>query len=79
MMEDSASFERLYEAQRKARLLEAEGESWLVYELRPLPLDQPGGPSLVFESDSVIRRVRHYPERWRELSDKELFALSWAQ
>jgi hypothetical protein len=27
------------------------------------------GPSLVFESESVVRRLRVFPVGWRELSD----------
>jgi hypothetical protein len=33
--------------------------------------------SLVFESTDSARRVREYPENWRELSAAELEALSW--
>jgi len=34
-------------------------------------------PDLLFESDSVIRRVRAYPEDWFTLSEDELLKLSW--
>jgi hypothetical protein len=40
--------------------------------------DRRRAPSLVFESDGAVRRVRHYPENWRALSDEALFALSWS-
>lgn len=50
-------------------------EEWLVYELL-IPYDR-RGPTLVFESESIVRRVRTYPADWRELPDDELFALSW--
>ena len=49
---------------------------WLVYELPPLPVDRRNSPSLIFESDTAIRRVRNYPLEWRALSDAELFTLS---
>jgi len=32
---------------------------------------------LIFSSDRVARRVRHYPDSWRDLSNEQLFALSW--
>jgi hypothetical protein len=32
---------------------------------------------LVFESEGVFRRVRHYPANWEELTDVQLYALSW--
>ena len=70
--------EDIREAQRAGRRLSAEGEYWLVYELPASPLDRRTSPSLVFESDATVRRVRNYPRSWRELSDEELFALSWS-
>ena len=78
MPDDSPSFEGLRQAQRTARQLRAEGTVWLVYELRTIPFDRRSSSSLIFESDSAIRRVRSYPENWRALSDEALFALSWA-
>jgi hypothetical protein len=43
----------------------------------PVPFrDQRRGMSLIFESPNVIRRIRHYPPNWSDLSDEELFALS---
>jgi hypothetical protein len=78
MADDSPSLENLRAAQRTARQIYADGTQWLVYELRPLPFDRRSYPSLVFESDSTIRRVRRFPANWRELPDEELFALSWS-
>ena len=77
MANDSSRRERLREAQRTARQLQAQGQRWLVYELRTLPFDR-RGVSLIFESDSAIRRVRNFPPNWGDLSDDELFALSWS-
>jgi hypothetical protein len=55
---------------KDARRLYIEGECWLVYELSS-HYDR-RGPSLVFESESVVRRVRAYPAHWLELADKDL-------
>ncbi|HEY2377660.1 MAG TPA: hypothetical protein VGH98_16930 [Gemmatimonadaceae bacterium] len=64
-------------AQRGARELVIEGLPWRVYELPPTVFDRRTSPSLVFESDGVVRRVRNYPSEWRALADDVLFALSW--
>ena len=66
----------LAEAIRTARRIVLEDVVWLVYELA-FPLDRRTTPSLIFENEGVIRRVRNYPADWRTLSDEELFALSW--
>lgn len=68
----------LREAQKTARQIEVDGCLWLVYELPAMPFDRRSSPSLVFETDHVVRRVRDYPSDWRSLSDDELFVLSWA-
>jgi hypothetical protein len=52
-------------------------DEWRVYELGPASYDRRGSNTLVFESEGVIRRVRNYPENWRDLSVEELVALSW--
>lgn len=68
----------LREAQRQEREIIVDRVRWLVYE-RPAPeLDRRSTPSLVFESEGTVRRVRNYPPDWRSLSDDDLFALSWA-
>src|SRR5690348_11178113 len=65
----------------KARTQHAErrfainGEGWAVWEDRRTL----NGPSLVFENNKVARRVHQYPANWRELSDEELWALSWSR
>lgn len=33
---------------------------------------------LIFTTDGIARRVRHYPPDWRELSSQGLGALSWS-
>jgi hypothetical protein len=64
-------------ARRTAREIFVDGMPWLVYELPPAPFDRRSSPSLVFETESTVRRVRSYPADWRQLSDADLFALSW--
>jgi hypothetical protein len=50
------------------------GEVWIVYER-----EAQSGSSLVFETQSFVRRIDDYPENWRELRDKQLFALRWSR
>ena len=58
------------------RVFTIEGEVWEVYEDRR---EGPPtyGPTIVFVSDRVARRVHHHAEDWSELSDEQLYALSW--
>ena len=60
-----------------ALVITLDHEEWRVYELLPASYDRRGGNTLVFETDGVIRRVRKFPENWRELSPAALLALSW--
>jgi hypothetical protein len=62
-----------------ARRIRIDGVTWLVYELTQHELDRRSGASLVFESETTVRRVRDYPANWRSLSDEELAALSWSR
>jgi len=78
MSDTPRPLETLREAQRTGRNIFVEGVPWLVYELPPMVFDRRNSPSLVFETDGTVRRVRDYPLNWRELSDEELFALSWS-
>ena len=57
--------------------VDADGGHWLVYEQAYADYDRRSGVSLIFNSDSAVRRVRHFPANWLELSDAELLALSW--
>jgi hypothetical protein len=50
-----------------------EGHLWRVREVRFAD----ARPSLIFESEVSFRRVRGYPADWRNLTDEELYALSW--
>ena len=60
-----------------ARRVAIEGVLWIVYEERPRGLED--RPSLVFFGPGFARRVRRYPENWRELADDQLFSLSWTR
>ncbi|HWE41720.1 MAG TPA: hypothetical protein VG432_04400 [Gemmatimonadaceae bacterium] len=60
-----------------ALVINLEHERWRVYELPPASYDRRGGNTLVFETEGVIRRVRNFPDNWRELSPEALLALSW--
>lgn len=77
MDNDSASARQQEELRASARTVLIDWVPWLVYELPPDAFDRRSTPSLIFESDEVMRRVRSYPENWRELSDAELIELSW--
>ena len=61
---------------RTARQIVVEDVVWLVYELVPFPFDRRSTPSLIFENEQIMRRVRNYPPEWRTLTDIDLFALS---
>jgi len=76
--ESKPPFITLRQAQRTAREVILNGVVWLVYELPPMPFDRRRSPSLVFECDTAVRRVRNFPDNWRALSDGDLFALSWS-
>lgn len=57
--------------------VDAEGMRWQVSERPFSDYDRRRGLSLIFASDSAVRRVREYPDNWHALSDAELAALSW--
>lgn len=77
-MGDSAR-SSLGEARQLARRISMEDVAWLVFELPASLYDRRATPSLIFENETTIRRIRDYPSSWRELSDEELLALSWSQ
>jgi hypothetical protein len=77
-MPDSPDLQHaLRQAKQHERQIVIDRVRWLVYELAPPPLDRRSSPSLVFESEGTVRRVRNYPADWRALSDEALFAVSW--
>lgn len=51
------------------------GVTWSVHEDHRCYV----GPSLIFESDRIVRRVRNYPTTWEHLADADLIALSWSR
>lgn len=55
-------------------LVDAKGTFWQVCEVA-YAFDRRSGRSLLFESDTTVRRVRRYPDSWHELSDAELVLL----
>ena len=71
--------EWLRAARRDGREIYVDNVPWLVYELPPAPFDRRSSPSLVFESEDTVRRVREYPADWRTLAEDELLALSWTR
>ena len=77
-MFDDASSAILRNARLTARRIETEEAHWLVYELPASTLDRRSAPTLVFESEYLMRRLRNYPSDWRELPDDELLAVSWS-
>ena len=74
-----ATLEWLQAARQAARKIFVDNVPWVVYELPPAPFDRRRAPSLVFETEDTVRRVRSFPDDWRSLSDAELFALSWTR
>ena len=58
------------------RVLEVNGLRWSVREVPYPPIDRRSGTCLIFDAESVIRRVRNFPGNWATLSDAELYALS---
>lgn len=68
---------RLRGALSRARRVEAEFATWLVYEVLLATYDRRSAMFLVFETEGVMRRVQRYPPDWTTLSDDALIALSW--
>ena len=50
---------------------------WTVYEVSDAHSQPWAGRSLIFVSEIGFRRVRAYPEGWRDMSPNELYELSW--
>lgn len=61
------------------RELMLDGELWAVYVRPAGENDRDQEASLVFESRSAIRRVRHYPADWYSMTDAALRTLSWTR
>lgn len=67
---------RLSAAPGKVRRISAEGLRWVVQEVAAPSFDRRGGTHLLFDGESVMRRVRDFPPNWHLLSDEELYELS---
>lgn len=80
-MTDSAESGRPTHADSTAQpvrvFVDGEGTRWQVSERPFADYDRRRGLSLIFASDSAVRRVREYPANWFSLSDEELQLLSW--
>jgi hypothetical protein len=76
MVQDDQSARSGFTYDRRERIVVIGGVQWRV---RVVVSFDRRGPDLVFESDSVIRRVRSFPENWHELTDEELLRLSWSR
>ena len=62
---------------RERTFTDADGVRWRVAERAFGQYDRRRGLSLIFSSDSAVRRVRDYPANWIDLPDEALAALSW--
>lgn len=76
MSDEPWSVSKIAAARAGSRQLYAEGMHWLVYEFAPSPFDRRSGLSLIFENDGAVRLIRAFPSNWRELADRDLYALS---
>ena len=56
---------------------DAEGTRWRVYESPLTGYNSHRGQSLIFASETAVRRVRDFPANWANLSDEDLGMLSW--
>lgn len=67
-----------FSSEKTARWIMIGQDAWGVYEdVRTLAPHF--GPALIFHSGRIARRVREYPKAWDELSDEQLYALSWSR
>jgi hypothetical protein len=57
-------------------LIDSLGREWHVYE-RGSSVQSPvvGRPSLVFDTEGIVRRLWQYPAGWAELPDEALLGL----
>ena len=61
---------------RRRAFRDPDGRHWEVYQAT-LPYDRRCGECLIFESTEAVRRVLRYPTDWFNLSDEELYDLSY--
>lgn len=62
-------------AESGREFIDSDHRSWRVFEME-LKYDRRRGRVLVFDCSELVRRIRSYPENWRELSGAELEQLS---
>ena len=62
---------------RSRSFVDADGGHWNVYEQAFAEYDRRSGMSLIFSSETAVRRVRDYPPDWFDLGDDQLATLSW--
>ncbi len=60
----------------RTRVRWVDGVRWIVREAEPPAFDRRAGPSLIFESDEIVRRMRDYPADWFVLSGEQLYRIS---
>lgn len=63
---------------RHRQVVDAQGEPWFVFEHTP-DYDRRAGPTLVFMSELIVRRVRSFPADWLDLTDAALLEASWGR
>jgi hypothetical protein len=74
--DDNNSTRESDQSELHTRRIFADGEVWLVREVRAPVFDRRGGTHLIFEGAEVMRRVRNFRSDWLTLTDDELYALS---
>lgn len=57
-------------------IVDPAGRVWFVRQVSSPSYDRRGATALVFLTDDAMRRVRDFPENWRELADADLYAVS---
>ena len=61
---------------RMRHLTDPQGRQWRVHERSAGDTTPTAGrPSLIFDSEGIVRRLWHYPPSWAALSDTDLLGL----
>jgi hypothetical protein len=63
----------------RVRVFDRDELRWQLREAEYALADRRTGRFLIFESESVVRRLRNYPANWFEWSDDDLHSLSNAR
>jgi hypothetical protein len=57
-------------------LIDAQGRKWHVFEQIAGDVSPVAGrPSLIFDTEGIVRRVWRYPSTWAAMADTELLGL----